>query len=417
MEYSSKDCLFAYQPILDRQHHPVALALLSRDSENGRAASTSNTLETARVVVNAYMSSELVELLGDRKIFVNVDNYFLDSGMASILPASKVVLELVHYEAVIEETTALCKEFRNMGYSFALDDYVPSEAMMPLLDVADIVKLDIQAMTRERLTEAVAGLRDKSVKLLAEKVESQEEFELCRALGFDLFQGYYFAHPKVLMCRRPDPQRTNILNILSLIGQDAGDRDVEHALKQSPDVALHLLRLVNSAAFGSRAQIGSMREALNLFGRSKLSKWLHLLLFMSEERGGIESALFEMAARRGRMIESLVLDVTHRRGSLQQDRGFMVGMLSLVDVLLGVPMEEILPQIGVIEEIQQAILTKSGTLGTLLMICESLEMADFDAVIEASGALRIPLARVMEAQREAILWTTTVAAGNPDAEE
>ena len=247
-------------------------------------------------------------------------------------------------------------------------------------------------------------LRERDVKLLAEKVESQEDFEYCRDLGFDLFQGYFFARPKVLVGRRPDPKRTNIINILSLINQDAGDKQIEDALKRSPDLTLHLLRLVNSAAFGLRSQVGSVREAIQLFGRNKLGKWLQILLFMSGEEGGTDWALFEMSAKRGRMIEMLVEDATHQKGSSQQERGFMVGMLSLVDVLLGSPMDEVLPQIGVVEDIQWAIMDKAGVPGALLSLCEALEMADFDGAIEIAGRYSITLARVMDAQREAALW-------------
>lgn len=303
----------------------------------------------------------------------------------------------------------LCKDFRRMGYSFALGDCELTESVSELLDAVDIIKLDINSVPRDKLAEAVEFLREKPIKLLAEKVESQHDFDECLELGFDFFQGHYFAHAKVLVGRRPDPRRANILKILSCIDQEAGDKDIEEALKFSPELIVHLLRLVNSAAFGLRRQIGSMREALNLFGRSKLEKWLQILLFISSESDDGSWTLFELAARRGRTIELLVQDVTHQRGALQHDRGFMVGMLSLVDVLLGVPMEEILPEIGVVEEIQQAVLIKSGTLGVLLQICEALEVTDFDAVSELAAGCSISLARVMEVQREATLWAKVVA--------
>lgn len=416
MELSPKDdCLFAYQPVLDRQNRSVALSVLYRHDESKRTKGDDDSVATARVVVDAYLNSELVELLGSRKVFVKIDAYFLESGMISMLPAQKTILELVQHGGLTDAAKELCKDFRRMGYSFALGDYVPTKSLSALLDAVDIVKLDIRAMPREKLAEAVESLRGQPVRLLAERVESQQDFDDCREMGFDLFQGHYFARPKVLVARRPDPKRANVLNILSCIDQDAGDKEIEEALKLSPDLTLHLLRLVNSAAFGLHTQIGSMREALNLFGRSKLGKWLQILLFISSEADDGGWALFELAAKRGRMIELLVQDVTHQRGALQQDRGFMVGMLSLVDVLLGSPMEDVLPRIGVVEEIQQAILAKSGVLGTLLQICESLEAADFDAVVKAAGKYNIALARVMGAQREATAWAGAIIEENVPA--
>lgn len=403
------NCLFAYQPVLDRKSQTVAIAVLYQHDESTHLDEDNDAVATARVVVNAYLNSEVVELLGLRKVFVKIDAYFLESGMIAMLPAQRTVLELAPHGLATEAVKDLCKDFRRMGYSFALGDYVPTPSMSALLDAVDIVKLDIRATPRDRLAEAVEALREKPVRLLAEKVESQQDFDECLALGFDLFQGHYFAHPKLLVARRPDPRRANVLSILSCLDQEAGDKEVEDALKLSPDLILHLLRLVNSAAFGVRTQVGSMREALNLFGRSKLGKWLQILLFISSESDDGGWALFELAAKRGRMIELLVQDVTHQRGASQQDRGFMVGMLSLVDVLLGSPLEDILPRIGVVEEIQRAILVKSGALGVLLQICEALEAADFDTVTELAGSCSISLARVMEVQREATLWAKVIA--------
>lgn len=404
---SPNDCLFAYQPVLDRKSQAVAIAVLYH--QESYLDSDDDIDATARVVVNAYLNSEVVDLLGLRKVFVKIDAHFLESGMISMLPAQRTVLELAPYDLATEAAMELCKDFRRMGYSFALGDCELTESVSELLDAVDIIKLDINSVPRDKLAEAVEFLREKPIKLLAEKVESQHDFDECLELGFDFFQGHYFAHAKVLVGRRPDPRRANILKILSCIDQEAGDKDIEEALKFSPELIVHLLRLVNSAAFGLRRQIGSMREALNLFGRSKLEKWLQILLFISSESDDGSWTLFELAARRGRTIELLVQDVTHQRGALQHDRGFMVGMLSLVDVLLGVPMEEILPEIGVVEEIQQAVLIKSGTLGVLLQICEALEVTDFDAVSELAAGCSISLARVMEVQREATLWAKVVA--------
>lgn len=406
---SPNDCLFSYQPVLDRKSQTVAIAVHYQQDESAFLDSEDDIDVTARVVVNAYLNSEVVDLLGLRKVFVKIDANFLASGMISMLPAQRTVLELAPHDLATEAAVELCKDFRRMGYSFALRDCVLTKSVSELLDAVDIVKLNINSMPRDKLTEAVESLREMPIKLLAEKVESQHDFDECLELGFDFFQGHYIAHAKVLVGRQPDPRRANILKMLSCIDQEAGDKEIEDALKFSPDLILHLLRLVNSAAFGLRTQVGSMREALNLFGRSKLEKWLQILLFISSESDDGGGALFELAAKRGRIIELLVQDVTHQRGALQQDRGFMVGMLSLVDVLLGAPMEEILPEIGVVEEIQQAVLIKSGTLGVLLQICEALEVSDFDTVTKLAASCSISLARVMEVQREATLWAKVVA--------
>lgn len=401
---TQSDYWFTYQPILNREQQTLGLALEHRLLAEGETGPEG----MARVVVDAYLNSELVELLGERKVFINVDAVFVESGMVSILPASKVVLVLSPSAALVDGIERHCLEFRAMGYEVALGSYVPTSRMQALLDFVGTVKVDVQSTPADTLVTWVETLKEKPLTLLAEKIETQEAYERCMALGFDAFQGHFFAHPKLLVGRRPDPRRANILNLLTLIDQDAADRDIEDAFKQSPELTLHLLRLVNSAAFGLHTRIGSIREALGLFGRSRIAKWLQILLFLDGDATGVSLALFGMAAKRGRMLEMLVQDVNHRASSSQQDRGFMVGMLSLVDALLGAPLETILPQIGVVEDIQQAILGKTGVLGTLLALCEALELGDFDAMVVAADKCNIPLSRVMAAQREAIVWAQAV---------
>lgn len=396
------ESLFAYQPILDRDGDTVAFSIRYRHAMSG-VEDEDDAVATARIIVDAYLNAEVVELLGVRKAFVQISPEFLESGMISMLPPGKTILELVGHRGFSEETRAQCAGYRQMGYALALGDFVPVPDMIRALDLFDIVKLDVAAISSEHVAEVMTIFAGRPLKTLAKNVATQQVYEQCRAWGFDLFQGHYFAYPDVLVTQKPDPRRTKVLVILAMIENDAGDRDIEDALKLSPEVTLHLLRLANSAAFGMRSQIGSVRELLNIFGRSKLARWLQVLLFIAQEEGS-SIALFELAARRGRFIEILVQNVTHQFGSSQQDKGFMVGMLSLVDVLLGVSPEGVLPDIGVADDIREAIMTRSGMFGALLSLCEALENADFDAIAELCAALGVTEGRVMEVQRDAMLW-------------
>lgn len=403
-----RDCLFAYQPVLDQQGRAVALAIIYQN-DDGLRQEDDDAVTAARIIVNAYMNAEVIELLGSRKVFVKVDVAFLRSGMISMLPARKTIFELVPCDEFPDEARELCMGYMRMGYTFALGSGTPTTSMASLLDLVAIVKVDVVAMPPEVLVEVVHALRRPGLQLLAENVNSAQQVEACRLLGFDLFQGYHFAQPKVLVDRKPDPRRSHILDLLARLDLEAGDKEIEEALKLSPDLTLHMLRLVNSAAFGMRTQVASMREVLHIFGRYKLGKWLQILLFIASENDTGGWALLELAAKRGRMIESLVQDVTHQYSASQQDRGFIVGMLSLVDVLLGMPMDAVLSRIAVAEEIQQAILGRIGVLGVLLRLCEALEIADFDTAAELASSYHIPLTRVMEVQREATLWAGMAA--------
>lgn len=403
----SVDCPFSYQPVLDREGRIFAFSVRYKNAESS-VGNEDEAVVTERIAVNAFLNPEAVERLGKRKVFVQVDPAFLESGMVSMLPANKTLLELTDFRDFSQSCRDLCVGYRRMGYTLALGHFVSGTGMADLLDMVDIVKLDIAALSQEELTETMQMLEGRSIKTLAENVASPQTFEQCKALGFDLYQGHYFAHPGEVADATPEPRRTKVLVLLAMFENDAGDKDIERALKLSPELTLHLLWLANSAAFGMRGRVGSVRELLNMFGRSKLANWLQVLLFIS---GGSERslALFELAVRRGRIIESLVQDVTHQMGSSRQEKGFMVGVLSLVDVLLNAPIDEVLPRIGVDEEIRDAILTRNGVLGQLLKICEALEAADFDALSVLATSCGIREARLMEAQREAMLWAGAVA--------
>ena len=161
---SPNDCLFAYQPVLDRGSQTVAIAVLYQQDESARLDSDDDIDATARVVVNAYLNSEVVDLLGLRKVFVKIDAHFLESGMISMLPAQRTVLELAPHDLATEAAVELCKDFRRMGYSFALRDCVLTKSVSELLDAVDIVKLDINSMPRDKLTEAVESLREMPIK-------------------------------------------------------------------------------------------------------------------------------------------------------------------------------------------------------------------------------------------------------------
>jgi EAL and modified HD-GYP domain-containing signal transduction protein len=403
----SVDSPFAYQPVLDREGQIFAFSVLYKNT-HASADREDEAMLTERIAVDAFLNREPGDNLGMRKAVVRVDTAFLESGMVSMLPANKTILELAGVEDFLQDCRDLCVGYRRMGYTLALSNFMPASDTAGILDLFDIVKLDIAALSEEELVDAMRMLEGRTVKTLAENVASYQAFEQCKALGFDLYQGHYFAEPRGTADAAPEPRTTKVLVLLAMLENDAGDKDIERALKLSPELTSHLLWLANSAAFGTRGTVGSVREILNMFGRSKLANWLQVLLFTSgdSERSLV---LFELAVRRGRIIESLVQDVTHQMGSSRQEKGFMTGVLSLVDVLLHAPIDEVLPRIGIDDEIRDAILTRGGVLGQLLKICEALEAADFDVLTALASSCGIREGRLMEVQREAMLWAGAVA--------
>jgi c-di-GMP-related signal transduction protein len=236
-----------------------------------------------------------------------------------------------------------------------------------------VVKVDLALVGEERLPELVTRLRGLPVKLLAEKVETREQMERCRELGFDLFQGYFFARPVVITGRKLSPAQATLLHLLNLLAEDAETTAVEAAFKLEPALTLNLLRLTNSVAIGARNRISSIRSAITILGRRQLQRWLQLLLYADSEGKAVgHNPMLMLAATRGRFMELLAARL-HPKDRALADLAFMTGIMSLMPTLMGVALEEILKGINVGADIRAALEHGEGELGTLLVLSEALE--------------------------------------------
>jgi EAL and modified HD-GYP domain-containing signal transduction protein len=266
-------------------------------------------------------------------------------------------------------------ELKQLGFKFALDDVVEhSPDVQQLVDLVDVVKVDLQAIDRANLPQLAASLKSK--KLLAEKVETYDEFRQCLELGFDYFQGYYFARPAILSGKTIAPSEMVVLHLLELMYSKADDEVIETAVKRDALISLNLLRLVNSRAAGTGRRIESVSQALTGLGRHQLQRWLQILLYaMPSGRVELNSPLLQMATTRGKLLELMARRLWPIDGDIA-DRAFTVGIMSLSDALFAVPMPEILGRVEVADDVRSALLDRHGEFGLMLAVVEQLESAD-----------------------------------------
>jgi EAL and modified HD-GYP domain-containing signal transduction protein len=224
-------------------------------------------------------------------------------------------------------------------------------------------------MAPDTLAELTRTLRNPRQKLLAEKVETQEEFRQCLDLGFEYFQGYYFARPVILSGKKIAPSQMAIMHLLDLLASDADQRDIERGIKLDPLITLNLLRLVNTPAVGARFKINSVGHALIVLGRRQLQRWLQILLYVKGQQ--YDSPLLQLATTRGKTMENLLEQVRPGRA----DIGFTVGIMSLMDTLFSVPMPEILDSVNVLDDVRDALLHRKGDYGAVLRLIELIEVA------------------------------------------
>jgi len=399
------------QPILDRNQEIIGYELLFRAADRNVAEFESYSQAAASVITSALASFGIDEVLGGKFGFINVHLSLLLSEMLEVLPVQQTVLELLEFIELDDQVLERCRELKELGFKLALDDHIYDEKNRDIYDVVDIVKIDILQFGMEALPAIVQGLRRTPVKILAEKVETFEQFDICFRMGFDLFQGYFFERPVVLNKRRIDVSGMAMLKLLQQLTMDASLNEIEQTFKENPSLSYNLLRLVNSVAMGMREKIKTLRHAILMLGTEHLRRWTQLSLFAGNDSRGLNNPLLEMAAVRGRLMETLV---KLRNGSMvndeQSEAAFMTGILSLLEVLFETPMSEIIAKLNLTDDVTNALLSRSGQLGSMLTLAEKLEITDFDAVTPLLAECRVSLDQLLTAQLEAFNWRASIVA-------
>jgi c-di-GMP-related signal transduction protein len=404
------DIFLGRQPILDRDQNLIAFELLFRLDHVDSVNVTDNLSATANVIVNAYGELGIEEVLGQQRGFVNVDTELLMSDVICMLPSKKVVLEILESVKITDEIVQRCIELKQMGYQLALDDVVEiNQEIELLLSIVHVVKIDILAIEKEALVDIVNQLKRWPVLLLAEKVNSSEQAKKCMELGFEMFQGYYFAKPEILSGKRTDPGKLSLLNLLTLVMSDSDAADIEQELKHQPGLSYNLMRMVNSTASGFSKNINSIKQAVMVLGRKQLQRWIQLLLYAADNKNEkMSDAMLQVAATRGKMME-LIATVDRPHDKNHQDRAFMVGILSLLDALLGMEMTEIIEKLNIPSEISQALLSRSGRLGQELKLIEANEKGEIDSVKSYLAELNfLSLSELTSLELEALGWANRI---------
>ena len=372
----AREFFLARQPILDRHQDLVGYELLFRRAAVGPANVVNDLAATATVIEHA-AALGLENVIGDALAFVNVDEAMLMADIVHFLPADRVVLEILE---TVESSDALIRrvaELAAMGYAFALDDVIThAEHLAGLLPYVALIKIDLTGVPGSEIAGLAGRFRAAGKALLAEKVETIEQFETCLALGFSYFQGFYFAQPNILSGNKLAPSQITLMHLVSLIGGGASSEHIERVIKQDASLGLMLLRLVNAAGAGGTDRITSLGQALTRLGRRQLQRWVQILLYAHPGKDRrVASPLLAVATTRGKLME-LITEQLHPGRRVMADTAFTVGIMSLMDTLFAQPMATLLAQSVVPDDVRQALLARTGFLGDLLTLAESIERVD-----------------------------------------
>ena len=363
------------QPILNREKKIVAYEILYRKKLESFARIEDEDQATSRVIVNIFNNIGIKNLVGEKKAFINVNSEVLFYDIFDFIPSNNIVIEILENTSVDQKLIERIKRIKKLGFEFALDDYVETEDTKKLIPYIDYIKVDLIQTPYKKLPDLVKSLKEKKKILLAEKVENYDMFKDAYTLGFDLFQGYFFARPSIITHRRFDPYEITLITLLKLLNNEGTPvNQIENTIKSDVHLTYNLLKFVNSAYFSFKTKIKTIRHAVMMLGYRRLRIWVLLMLYADAKVGGIDNPLLELALMRGKMLENMALRKTKDRNFA--DMAFLTGILSLLDVLLGIPKDEILSDLNIDEEIKNALIKGEGMLGKMLKLCEYLEAGD-----------------------------------------
>ena len=397
-------------PILDNKQNLVAYELLFRSDQHNVVTITDNSAASANVIIDTYGQLGIENVIGKRRGFIKVDAKLLLNDAICMLPKKHVVLEILRSVEINEEIIQRCSFLKQKGYQLALSNVTHLDArferIMPLINV---VKINITAVSQSDLLSLIRQLRRWPVLLLAEKVESPEVARNCIALNFQMLQGFYFAKPEIIAGKRIDPFKLLLLKLLLLVVKDSEVSDIENELKYQPGLSYNLLRMVNSAASGLPSTINSIKRAIMIIGRKQLQRWVQILLYAAKQReGGSSDALMLTATVRGKLLESIAMaDRPHDKN--HQDRAFMVGVLSLLDTLLGIAMSELVGTLSIQKDMSEALLTRRGPLGYQLALIEAYEKGETEIVLSMLTEMGfLTMQKFTQLELEAAAWANRI---------
>jgi EAL and modified HD-GYP domain-containing signal transduction protein len=368
----------ARQPIYDRRGAITAYELLFRDS-NGRSVGRLSSHQETEALAHSILDIGLDKLVGSHRAFINTPVELLNDPTILLLPPKRVVLEVLEDVEPTEELFNSLRTLRSKGYTIALDDFVFDGRLDKLLPYCQIVKVEFPAADKSQLKKNVAKLKARGITTLAEKVEERDEQKLCMSCGFDLFQGYFFAKPELVSGSVARAGNSTLAKLIQEL-QNPGVSIVriEELLSSDARLTHQLFRITRSAASGGSAGVTSIRSALMTVGTARLTALVGLM--MIAEQSNAQSDVLTLGTVRAKLCEELAIQMGFRGG----DRHFTVGLLSVLDAVLGMRMTDVIEQMPLADDLREALIdpTGSGELCKVLRMAKAIESGDWKAVQE-----------------------------------
>lgn len=402
----------ARQPILDTKCEVVAYELLYRGSEaNNYFPQVDGDEATAEVVVNGFFNMGIEQISEGKSCFVNFTENLLKSELPLCFPPETLVIELLENIEPTEELIKICTKLKSKGYRIALDDYVidpDNPYTFQLLECADIIKIDLLATNLETVDGWMDYLRDYDLEWLAEKVETYDIYQQCLKKGFSYFQGYFFSKPVILTSYDMSVYPFQHMELIKELSKDEPDvSSIARKIQMDVALSVKLLQLINSSTYRRMEPIKSIEQAIVLLGFQEVRKWAYVLTIkeIKAKNGKIPHEVIKVSFMRAKMGELIARQI----GQVQEGSSyFLTGILSLIDTFMQRPIENILEDLPLHNEIKSALLGEQNKYRKVLDLCKLVERAEWEEIHIAAKKLGLSLECLFGFYNESVAWTQTL---------
>lgn len=400
--------MFAYvarQPIVDVNREVYAYELLFRVGEDNCFPDISPDEATSKILTATHLSLGIEEITGNKKAFINFHRNALIYQFPTSLDANKVVIEVVETVDVDEALVAACKHIKGLGYPIALDDYDMDGKWESFIPFTSVVKIDITEIQHDLIPPLVKRFKSHNIKLVAERIETYEEFHKFKNMGFDYFQGYFFARPEIVRHRKLGPSSLTMMELLTLSNQPKLNlNDVNAIIERDPSLTYLLLRFINNPLINKRNKITSLKHALNFMGEIEVKKFISLLA-LAKLNDGQPHELMNMALVRAKFCELVFVTFKEQNNPLT---GFLTGLLSMLDAMMEQSIDQLVNKIPLSDSVKEALCGKPGSLGDCLTLIRDFERANWSGVKAFSVKYKIQQTQLHGFFNDAMKWANQV---------
>lgn len=392
----------ARQPILDKSKKLFAYELLFRDGINNVFPDIDGDEATSKMIEASQFTMGISEFTGSKPAFINFTLQTLSQGYPEMLAPDEVVVEILETIKPGKKLLALCKNLHKKGYTLALDDYEHQSVWVHFYPYIKIIKIDIRQSGLDEIKEVLTAVKDHPhIKMLAEKVETYEEYNQMLQLGFDYFQGYFFAKPEMIKTKSLSPSQIAMAELLYETSKTELDlNSITNVFERDVSLSYKLLRYANSAIFKRRNEISTIKQALVILGSGELKRFIGLM-FAVTANPDKPSELINLVMTRAKFCELVAQDI---RSQLDISIAFLTGLLSMIDAILDEEMETVLDKLPLSKDIKDPLLTKKGVMAALIKLVEFIEQADWDKTTLVMEKLKLDKDKVVEHYSQAVAW-------------